>query len=57
MGSDQNPDNTYQRFKAYQLKDIVIDPNIASVVMGTGNISLWYRYFGKVDQNGNLIEK
>jgi hypothetical protein len=33
MGSDQNVENTYKRFKAYNLKDIVIDPNIASVVM------------------------
>ena len=57
MGSDQNVENTYKRFKAYNLKDIVIDPNIASVVMGTWNISLWYRYFGKVDKNGNLTEK
>ncbi len=57
MWSDWDVTNTYKRFKNYWLKDIVIDPNIASVVMWSWNISLWYRYFGKVDKNGNLVEK
>jgi len=57
MWSDNNPENTYKRFKAYGLKDIVIDPNIASVVMWVWNISLWYRYFGKTNDQGNIIEK
>ena len=57
MGSDNNPENTYKRFKDNGLTDIVIDPNIATVVMGTWNISLWYRYFGKVDKNWNITEK
>ena len=57
MWSDNNPENTYKRFKAYNLKDIVIDPNIASVVMWKWNISLWYRYFGKTNEQGQIVEK
>ena len=57
MWSDNNPENTYKRFKAYGLKDVVIDPNIASVVMWKWNISLWYRYFGKVNDKGQITEK
>ena len=57
MWSDNNAENTYKRFKAYGLKDIVIDPNIASVVMWTWNISLWYRYFGKTNDQGYITEK
>jgi hypothetical protein len=33
MSSDGNLEKTYKRFKFVHLKDIVIDPNIASVVM------------------------
>jgi hypothetical protein len=34
-----------------------LDPNIASVVMWTWNIELWYRYFGTTDNNWNLLTK
>jgi len=57
LGSDDNIEKFYARLKDQWIKDIVLDPNIASVVMGTWNISLWYRYFWKVDKNGEFIEK
>ena len=57
MWSDSNVENTYKRFKQNNLKDIVIDPNIASVVMWTWNISLWYRYYWKVNTWWNITEK
>jgi len=57
MWSDNDIEKTYQRFKDNWLKYITIDPNIASVVMWTWNISLWYRYYWKTDENSNITEK
>ena len=57
LGSDDNIDKFYERLKDQNIKTIVLDPNIASVVMWNWNKSLWYRYYGKTDNNGNLIEK
>jgi hypothetical protein len=40
---------SYQRLKAANLKYLVIDPNIGTVVMGEGNESLFNRFFAKKD--------
>ena len=57
LGSDNNIEKFYQRLKDQNITDIVLDPNIASVVMWTWNIELWYRYFGKLDKNWNFVEE
>lgn len=46
--SDNDPCNTYLRLRDKQIKHIVIDPNIASVVMGEANSTLFDRFFGKL---------
>lgn len=46
--SDNDPCNTYLRLVDQKTKYIVIDPNIASVVMGEANSSLFDKFFGKI---------
>lgn len=48
--SDNNSCKSYQRLKNNNLKYLVIDPNIATVVMGDWNKSLFYKFFGNVDE-------
>jgi len=57
LSSDNNLDKFYERLKDKKVTDILLDPNITSVVMWKWNIELWYRYFGKVDSNWNFVEK
>lgn len=54
--SDNDLCNTYLRLKDAEKKYIVIDPNIASVVMGDANSSLLDRIFGKLSTGGNKVE-
>lgn len=53
--SDNDPCNTYLRLRNEKKQFIVIDPNIASVVMGDANSSLLDRVFGKLDVNKNTV--
>lgn len=55
--SDDNVDKAYERLKDQNITWIVIDPNIASVVMWEWNKSLWYRYYGYTDENTNITKK
>jgi len=57
LWSDNNIDKFYERLKDQWITDIVLDPNIASVVQWEWNKSLWYRYYGKTDGNWYLTEK
>lgn len=54
--SDSDVTKSYERLKDQQIKEIVIDPNIASVVMWDWNKSLWYRYYGTTDEKHNIKE-
>lgn len=47
--SDNDPCNTYLRLRDKKLGYIVIDPNVASVVMGDANSTLRDRIFGRLD--------
>ena len=49
QNSDGNLCKSYQRLKDSDLKYLVIDPNIGTVVMGEGNESLFNRFFAKRD--------
>lgn len=53
--SDNDPCNTYLRLSNEKKQYIVIDPNIASVVMGDANSSLLDRVFGKLNVNKNSV--
>ena len=53
--SDQNLCKSYLRLKDQKLKYMVIDPNIASIVMGGGNSSLMERFFAKMDPSGKIV--
>ncbi len=55
--SDDNLDKAYERLKDQNITWIVIDPNIASVVMWEWNKSLWYRYYWHTDENANVTKK
>ncbi len=56
--SDENTCKMYQRLRSENLKYLVIDPNIATVVMWEGNESLFHRFFAKIDSiNGKIMEK
>jgi hypothetical protein len=56
--SDENTCKMYQRIKSENVKHLVIDPNIATVVMWEGNESLFHRFFAKTDPiSGKVIEK
>lgn len=52
--SDNDVCNSYLRLKDQQKKYIVIDPNIASVVMGDGNKSLFDRFYAVVSADWKL---
>lgn len=66
QNSDGNMCKSYQRLRDNNLKYLVIDPNIGTVVMGEGNESLFNRFFakrnavsGKIEENGaisNLVK-
>jgi len=49
QNSDGNMCKSYQRLRNNNLKYLVIDPNIGTVVMGEGNESLFNRFFAKRD--------
>ena len=54
--SDENTCKMYQRLRSENLKYLVIDPNIATVVMWEGNESLFHRFFAKIDSiNGKIV--
>ena len=55
--SDDDVNRAYARLKDQKITWIVIDPNIASVVMWKWNKSLWYRYYGYTDKKGNVTKK
>lgn len=53
--SDGNQCKSYLRLKDKKIKYLVIDPNIASIVMWWGNSSLMDRFFAKIDSQSNDI--
>ncbi len=58
LSSDENVCKTYQRLKQdknHNIKYIVLDQNIGTVVMGEGNKSLFYRFFAKVNETNKKI--
>ncbi len=57
QGSDGNMCKMYHRLRSQHIKYLVIDPNIATVVMGEGNESLFHRFFGKVDGASGKIQE
>jgi hypothetical protein len=63
QNSDGNLCKSYQRLRNNNIKYLVIDPNIGTVVMGTGNESLFNRFFakrdpvtGKIQQDGAISD-
>lgn len=58
LWSDGDACKTYHRIKSENLKYLVIDPNIATVVMWEWNESLFHRFFAKMDWNNQkVVEK
>ncbi len=55
--SDGNLCKSYQRLQESNLKYLVIDPNIWTVVMGEGNESLFNRFFAKRDPVTGKIQE
>lgn len=55
--SDQNMCKMYNRLKKSNIKYLVIDPNIASIVMGEWNKSLFYRFFAKINNDWKILER
>ena len=55
--SDWDPCKMYQRLRNNNVKYLVIDPNVASIVMWEWNKSLFYRFFAKVNDNWKILEK
>ncbi|MEI7557642.1 MAG: hypothetical protein WCJ45_02070 [bacterium] len=55
--SDGNLCKSYQRLQESNLKYLVIDPNIGTVVMGEGNESLFNRFFAKRDAVSGKIQE
>ena len=55
--SDWNTCKMYQRLRNANIKYLVIDPNIASIVMWEWNKSLFYRFFAKTNENWKILEK
>jgi hypothetical protein len=53
--SDEDVCASYLRLTDKNLKYIVIDPNIATVVMGQGNSSLFHRFLVKTDTSGKRL--
>ena len=47
--SDWNTCNSYLRLQDKNIKYMIIDPNIASIVMGGGNSTLMEKFFAKID--------
>ncbi|MBS8121456.1 hypothetical protein [Candidatus Vampirococcus lugosii] len=56
MFSDNDTCNSYLRLKDQKMDYLAIDPNIGTVVMGQGNMSLFDRFFAKLDSNGKIEE-
>lgn len=56
QNSDGNLCKSYQRLTDSNLKYLVVDPNIGTVVMGEGNESLFNRFFAKRDAVSGKIE-
>lgn len=50
MVSDNDTCASYLRLRDNDLRYLVIDPNIASVVQGEGNKSLFHRFFGEISE-------
>ena len=57
QNSDGNLCKSYQRLQQNNLKYLVIDPNIWTVVMGEGNESLFNRFFAKRDPVTGKIQE
>lgn len=57
QNSDGNMCKSYQRLRNSNLKYLVIDPNIGTVVMGEGNESLFNRFFAKKDPVTGKIQE
>ena len=57
QNSDGNMCKSYQRLRDNNLKYLVIDPNIGTVVMGEGNESLFNRFFAKRDPVSGKIQE
>lgn len=55
--SDGNLCKSYKRLQESNLKYLVIDPNIGTVVMGEGNESLFNRFFAKRDAVSGKIQE
>ncbi len=56
MTSDEDVCNSYLRLKDQWIKYIALDPNIGTVVMGDGNISLFHRFFAEINEHERTIE-
>lgn len=57
QNSDGNMCKSYQRIRNNNIKYLVIDPNIGTVVMGEGNETLFNRFFAKKDPvTGKIVE-
>ena len=54
--SDWNLCKTYRRLKNDKTRYIIIDPNIWTVTMWEGNETLFYRFFGKLNNSQTQIE-
>jgi len=57
QNSDGNMCKSYQRLRDNNIKYLVIDPNIWTVVMGEGNESLFNRFFAKRDPVTGKIQE
>ena len=55
--SDWDTCKMYQRLRNANIKYLVIDPNVASIVMWDWNKSLFYRFFAKTSDDWKIIEK
>ncbi len=54
-GADGDTCRLALRLREKNIKYLVIDPNIGSVVMGGGNASLFDRFLAKIDPSTNTI--
>ena len=57
QNSDGNLCKSYKRIQDNNIKYLVIDPNIGTVVMGEGNESLFNRFFAKKDPVTGKIQE
>ena len=55
--SDWDTCKMYRRLRKWNIKYLVIDPNVASIVMWEWNKSLFYRFFAKTNENWKILEK